>query len=89
MTTQQSSDDANQKLRDEAATLQAELDALAADINGTLPAMQKHAEEAEASLTADIEALDKEVKAMDKELTAAEKDAQKHMNIVDDIEEAQ
>ncbi len=84
MNTQQPSGDADQKLRDDAAAMQAELNSLIADMNATLPAMQKHAEDAEAGLLADAEALRKEVKAMDKELTAAEQDAQRHMNIVDE-----
>lgn len=84
MNTQQPSGDADQKLRDDAVAMQAELNSLIADMNATLPAMQKHAEDTEAGLLADSEALRKEVKAMDKELTAAEQDAQRHMNIVDE-----
>ncbi len=85
MNTQQPSDDSEQKLNDEAAALQAELDTLTADMSATLPAAQKHAEETEVGLKADIDQLSKEVRDMDKELTAAEKDAKKHMNIVDEF----
>jgi hypothetical protein len=83
MNTDQQNDE--QKLKDQATALQAELDALTTDMKQTLPVTQSLAEKAEGELSAELVAFKKDVNHMDKELTEAEKDAQKHMNIVDEI----
>jgi vancomycin resistance protein YoaR len=69
----------------EADALLAELDALSDEMNEDLHLREKHAALTEKRIESDAAALAKDVEHMDKELTAAEKDAQKHMDIVDEV----
>lgn len=80
----QSDEELEEKQKAQAKLMEEEIEALIAEMNQKLPAMEKAADDSGAALAQHAEALGRNADAADADLTAAEADAQKHMEIVDE-----
>ncbi len=83
---QQSQSDAEleEKQKAQAKLMEAEIEALIAEMGSKLPPMEKNAADSERVLERSADDLQRGADAADHELTEAEADAQKHMEIVDE-----